>query len=300
VSTIRVLRTSKTTLSRTFYLDEVATPATGSVSVSITREDGSAVQSGTAAGPDASNAYSFTFQGSDVLDRLSVSWTATVGGDAIVLDQDTIEIVGGFFFSLGEARAIDTVFANTTRYPTADVIDVRVQTEDECEAICRQAFVPRFEREVLDGNPRDRHLRLKWPYLRKVRALSVNGVAWDSTKVAAIGKDRLGVVRPGVNWWWFFGGEFGSYWPWGVGNIVIEYEHGWDRPPTDIVRGAKLRWKSLMFERKSKSPLPERTERLQTSEVGVVSLAVESQWSTGIPSTDACYARYPSPRPDFG
>jgi hypothetical protein len=300
MTTLRVLRTAKATLTRTFYLDEVPTPATGSVTVSITREDGTSVQSGSATGPDASNAYTYTFTGLDVLDRLIVSWALTLGGDAIVLDQDVIEVVGGYFFGLSEARTIDSTFTNTTRYPTADVIDVRLQTEEECEAICRQAFVPRFERETLDGHPNIRHLRLKWPHLRKVRSLTVDGTAWDSTRLAAVGADRLGIIRPGLDWYWWFGGGYGSVWPYGVGNIVVEYEHGMDRPPTDIIRAAKIRWKALMFERKSRSPLPDRSERLQTSEVGTVSLATESQWSTGIPSVDAAYSRYPSPRPDFG
>lgn len=300
MSTLRVLRTAKTTLSRTFYLDEVATSATGVVTVTITREDGTVVQTGNATGPDANQVYTFTFNGSDILDRLPVSWALTVGGDALVLDQDVIEVVGGYYFGLSEARQIDTTFTNITRYPTADVIEVRTQVEVECENICRQAFVPRFERERLDGHPQQRHLRLRWPYIRKVRAVTVNGVAWDQARVDAIGPDRLGIIRPGTEWWWFWGGGFGSVWPWGIGNIVVEYEHGQDRPDPDIVRGSKLRWKSLMFERKSRSPLPDRSERLQTSEIGVVSLASESQWSTGIPSVDAAYSRHPSPRPGFG
>lgn len=296
---MRVLRTAKTVLSRAFYLDEVATPATGTVSVSITREDGTTVQSGAATGPDANNVYSFLFNGSDTLDRLNVAWSATVGGDAVILDQDVIEVAGGFYFSLGQARSIDTVFTNTIRYPTQDVIEVRIETEDECEAICEQAFVPRFEREVLDGHPHQRHLVLKWPNLRKVRALSVNGVAWTPTQLAAVGADRLGCIRPDSSWSWFWGIGSG-FWPYGVGNIVVEYEHGLDRPPTDIVRGARQRWKALMFERKSRSALPAQAERTQTTEQGVVSLATPTQWTTGIPSTDAAYARHPSPRPDFG
>jgi hypothetical protein len=287
-----------------FYLDELPTDATGAVTVSITRENGSAVQSGSATGPDASHAYTFTFQGSDTLDRLTVSWAATVGGDAVVLDQDVIEVVGGFYFGLAEARNIDAVFLNTARYPTADVVDVRRDTEDEAERICEQAFVPRFERETLSGRPREPHLRLKWPLLRKVRALTVGTTVWTSDQLTAIGSDPLGIIRPGRAWWWLGGidplYQYASYWPYGNGNIVIEYEHGMDRPPSDIVRGAKLRWKSLMFERKSRSPLPSQTERSQTTEQGVTTLAIEGQKSTGIPTTDACYSRWLSPRPDFG
>jgi hypothetical protein len=300
MSTVRVLRTAKTTLTRVFYLDEVPTSANGAVSVRITREDGTLVQAGDASGPDVDDAYSFTFNGSDTLDRLNVSWTMTLGGDPMILDQDSIEVVGGFYFGLAEARKIDSVFANATRYPTADVIDVRLQTESECERICRQAFVPRFERETLDGHPNVRHLRLRWPNLRKVRALSVNGVPWTDDRLALVGADRLGIIRPGNDWYWWFGGGYGSVWPWGVGNIVVEYEHGLDRPPAEIVQAAKLRWKSLMFERKSRSPLPDRSERLQTSEVGTISIASPGLWTTGIASVDAVYQGYPSPRPDFG
>lgn len=303
MATIRVLRTAKTTLSRTFYLDEVATDASGSVAVAITREDGTAVQSGNATGP-VSDVYSFVFQGSDVLDRLIVTWSGTFGGDAIVLDQDVIEVVGGFYFGLSEARSIDSVFGppnGSTRYPTADVIDVRTETENEAERICGQAFVPRFERETLSGRPHDRHLRLHWPNLRKVRAVTVNGTAFTSDQLTALGPDPLGILRPARSFWWFWDDRnYGSWWPYGQGNIVVEYEHGLDRAPVEVVRAAKLRWKSLMFERKSRSPLPDRSERLQTSEVGTVTLATPTQWTTGIPSVDAVYARYSGARPGFG
>ena len=297
---LRVLRTAQATLSRVFYLDEVPTAAQGTVVVTIEREDGTVVQSGTAVGPAADESYTYTFTGSDVLDRLTVTWAASVGGDTIALDQDLIEVVGGFYFGLAEARNVDSVFQNTARYPTADVIDVRTQTEAECEDITRQAHVPRFERETLSGHPSIRHLQLKWPRLRKIRALSVDGVAWTDDRIALIGPDPMGIIRPGNDWYWWWGGGFGSVWPYGIGNIVVEYEHGLDRPSVDVVAGAKLRWKSLMFERKSRSPLPERSERLQTSEVGQVSIASETAWSTGIPSVDAKYARHMSPRPDFG
>lgn len=287
MSLYRVLRTAKATLTRTFYLDEEATDASGSVGVSVTREDGTVVQATTATGPDAGHGYAFTFQGSDTLDRLILSWTATVGGDAIVLDQDVIEVVGGFFAGLGEIRGFDQVFTNTTRYPTQDLIDRRVEVEDEFERICGQAFVPRFERETLSG-PFDygRPLKLRWPRLRKVRAVTVNGTVWAGSAVDAFGPDPLGLLR-------YDGG-----WPYGVGNIVVEYEHGLDRPPTDIRRVFPLRMKSLLLS--SKSPLPDRAERIATTEIGLVTLAVAGEDRTGIPEVDAALARHPSPRPRFG
>lgn len=293
MSQIRVLRTAKTTLTRTFYLDEVPTDATGNVVVTIEREDGTAVQSGNATGPVA-NVYSYVFNGLDVLDRLTVSWAATVGGDAIVLDQDVIEIVGGFYFGLAEARAIDTIFttpAGLLRYPLDDVKEVRLWTEDEAEQICEQSFVPRFERETLTGIG-DRPLRLKWPWLRAVRALLVDGVAYSPTELTALGTDPLGLIRPRFCW--------PPVYVTGPGNIVVEYEHGLDRPPPDMLRATKTRWRSLMFERKSRSPLPDRSESFTRTEVGLVKYGQETPRTTGIPSVDAVYGRHPSPRPEFG
>lgn len=299
MSELRVLRTSKATLSRSFYLDEVATGATGPVTVAITRLDGTAVESGTATVGGDGVTYSYTFGGRDVVDRLAVSWSATVGGDAVILDQDVIDVVGGFYFGLSEVRQIDPVLTNATKFPTSTLIQRRIEVEDECEEICRQSFVPRFCRETLSGSPHTRHLRLKWPNLRKVRSLSVNGVAWTQDQLDAVGPNPLGTIRRSQSWGWFYGTpEYEPAWPWGQGNIVVEYEHGLDSPPATIVRGAKLRMKSLLLQ--NQSPLPDRAERLATTEVGVVTLATESLWSTGIPSVDACYAKYPSPRPDFG
>jgi hypothetical protein len=286
VGIVRVLRTAKTTLSRTFFLDEAPTDATGPVTVAITREGGTPVQSGTASGPTAEHVYSFTFQGSDVLDRLAVTWQATVGGDVIVIDQDVIEVVGGFYFGLAEARAIDVVFANANRYPTSDVIEVRMQTEDEAETITGQSWVPRFERETLTGFG-DRPLRLTHPWLRGVRAMEIGGEPVDPVDLAGIGADPLGLIRD-------------VEWPYGQGAVVVEYEHGRDRPTPDMVRAAKTRWRSLMFERHTRTPLPDRSEAFTRSEVGLVKYGQETADMTGIPSVDAVYQRHPSPRPEFG
>ncbi len=283
----RVLRTSKATLTRTFYLDEGAVDASGSVSVSVTRWDGTVVQGPVTASGPVDHAYSFTYDGSDVLDEVTVTWTATVGGDAIVLDQDVIQVVGGHFLGLGDLRnKIDPVFRNAERYPTQDLIDRRIEVEDEFERICGQAFVPRFAVDHLSGTGRAGPLPLKWPNLRLVRAVTVGGTALAVDAVAEFGRDPLGLLRRDAGW------------PYGTGNVVVEYEHGMDRPPPDIARVFKLRMKSLLLT--TKSPLPDRAERLVTTEVGPVILARPTAYSTGISEVDAALDRWPSPRPGFG
>lgn len=290
MSVYRVLRTAKATLTRAFYLDEVATDASGSVSVSVARLDGTVIQGPlVATGPDADHSYSFTFDGRDVLDELTVEWSATVGGDAIVLDQDVIQVVGGFYLGLGDIRnKVDPVFKNTERYPTQDLIDRRLEVEDEFERICGQAFVPRFCREVLSGPRWDTApLKLTWPRLRRVRAVTVGTTVLDQDALDAFGADALGLLR-----------RSNGAWTYGTGNIVVEYEHGLDRPPADIARVAKLRLKSLLLA--SKSPLPDRAERIATTDIGLVQLAIATKETTGIPDVDAALARWPSPRPGFG
>lgn len=289
MAVIRVLRTVKADLGKAFYLDEVGTPATGAVTVSVTRLDGTVVDAATASGPGVGNVYTYAFPGRDVVDELLVSWSATVGGDAVVLDQDVVQVVGGFFFGLAEGRAVDSALSSTSKYPTADLIEQRVATEDECERICGQAFVPRFAREVLTGFG-NAALVLKHTRIRAIRSVSVNGQAWSAGQLAGVGFSDAGVAY--VSSGWAAGITSGSR------NIVIEYEHGLDRPPPEIIRGSKMRFKSLVLS--GRSALPDRAERLVTVEAGTVLLASPSAEKTGIPEVDAIYGRYPSPRPGFG
>ena len=282
---LRVLRTAKATLTRTFYLDEVATGASGSVAVTVTRLDGTVVESGSAVGPDVTNSYGYTFGGRDVLDELIVTWAATVGGDAIVLDQDRMEVVGGFYFGLAEGRAVDPALSNTAKYPTADLIERRNETEDEAERICGQAFVPRFARESTLGAGRT-WLALKWPLVRAVRAVTVGSTVFGSSELAALTVSESGALT------------LPREWPSGT-KVVIEYEHGWDRPPIEVARAARLRFKSLVLE--GRSALPDRAERVVTqTDSGTTVYGSPSVDKTGIPAVDAVYARYPSPRPGFG
>lgn len=288
----RVLRTSKATLTRTFYLDEEATSASADVTVSATRWDGTVVQGpDTATGPDADSGYTWTFNGLDVLDELTLTWSATVGGDAIVLDQDQIQVVGGYYLGLSDIRSkIDPVFKDTTRYPTLDLIDRRQEVEDEFERICGQAFVPRFAVETMSGATvrTDAPVKLGWTRLRKVRAVVADGVSLGQDALDLMIGNRLGLIRDrGL-----------SAWPYGATTITVEYEHGMDRAPSDIVRAFKLRMKSFLLA--ARSPLPDRAERIATTDIGVVQLAIARKDATGIFEVDAALERFPSPRPGFG
>lgn len=291
MSTLRVLRTAKATIQKTFYLDEVATGATGSVGVAITRLDGTAVESGNAGGPDASNVYTYTYGGRDVLDELVVTWTATVGGDAIVLDQDLIQVVGGFYFSIAEGRAEDSALSNATKFPLATLLNRRIEAEDRCEEICEQAWVPRFRRAMVNGTG-STALMMPDPLIRSIRAVTVSGTVFSPAQVAAIGFSDSGMIYLSQGW---IPGV-----PTGLKNITIEYEHGRDRPTPGIRHAALLHFKSLCLE--GRSNLPDRAERAVTVDAqgGSVVYGSPTPGKTGIPTVDAAYGAVPSPRPGFG
>ncbi len=291
MTTLRVLRTAKATLTRTFQLDEEVEGASGAVVVSITRMDGTAVQSGNATGPDADGGYTFTFQGSDVLDELRVSWAATVGGDAIVLDQDVIEVVGGFYFSLSQGRATDPALADMTKFPTARLRERRDQVEAECERLTGQAWVPRFRRATLTSTGRTA-LVLPDPMIRAVRAVTLNGSAMSPGQLAGVGFNEIGLLYLSSGW---TPSTLG-----GTGNVVVEYEHGHDRPDPDLVEAARLRFKSLCLE--GRSNLPDRAERQVQVDAngGTVVYGSPNAEKTGLPAVDAVYGRLADARPGFG
>lgn len=288
MTTFRVLRTAKATLSRSFYLDEVATDATGNVVVTVLRLDGTVVHGPVnAAGPGADHEYVYDFPGRDVLDELVVQWALNIGGDAIVLDQDLIQVVGGFYFSIAEGRAQDRgTLGDTTKYPTADLVVRRNETEDECELLTDQAWVPRFARAVVSGRGRS-YIALPHTMIRAVRSVKVGSYVFTVPELAKVEFSDAGLLT------------LPNEWPSGGRNITVEIEHGHDRPPNDIVRGAKLRFKSLALE--GKSALPDNAERVivTTEQSSTVFRAATSE-TTGVPAVDAIYGRHPSPRPGFG
>lgn len=299
----RILRTQAVTLSHVFDPDEVPTGATGSVGYSLNRLDGTVVTAGNATGPDENQSYYFTYAGSATLDRLTLVWTATVGDDVLTLDQDRVEVVGGHLFGLAEARGYDKLLANNIKYPTTLLKTTRNEVEDEAESICECAFVPRFERELLDGTG-EASLRLMWPLTRVVRKVSVTNtfgdplVDFDADQLLRVAPGDDGVLRLDSGFFWTASNwTWGAFWPLGRRNVLVEYEHGLDGPPPSMNRAGKQRLKSLLLE--ATAALPDRAEGVAITDTGTVVRRPDAD-STGIPAVDAIYARQPRYRPSFG
>jgi len=274
VSLVRILKTAQQTLTHVFKVDEVATDITGDCTATLKRLDGTTVNSATAGHP-ALGTYTYVLPAQANLDVLTLDWSGTLAGASVSV-RDYVEIVGGFIFGLDEGRAAHSGLASLVVYPPALLAQKRIAVEQECERICRQAWVPRFERELLSGTGTSR-LAVSRMMLRAVRAVSVGGAAWSAPDVAAVAvSDHGTLTRAG-----------GAVWPVGVGNIVVEYEHGNDYPPEDVKDAAILRLRSKAGQ--NTSSVPDRATSFTIAEGGVYRLSTPGPEKTGIPEVDGPY-----------
>jgi hypothetical protein len=275
MSLVRMMVTSKVTVTHVFKADEVPTDAAGNVTATVLRLDGTSVASGTAThGAAGSGAYSWDVTRA-VLDSLTLDFSGSVGGSTVTA-RDYVEVVGGFLFDLGDARSDLGIPASVT---SAKLAQKRIEVEQECERICRRAFVPRFAREVLSGNGTER-LALKNTEIRTIRSVIVNGTAVTGTDLTAINYSDSGVLtRPD-----------GVLWPAGVKNVVVEVEHGWDYPPEDLRDAAMLRLRSMLP--RARSGVPDRATSFVNDNGATYRLSLPTKDTTGIPDVDGTYAKY--------
>lgn len=284
VAVIRALITSPTTLTRSVFVDEILTDASAGMLVTVRRLDGTIVAGPTAASHLSTGRYSYDLPGQANLDHLDVSWVGSVGGGTVTL-TDRVEIVGGFFFGLAEARASDSSLADVSRYPTPMIANVRTQVEMECERICGWAFVPRFERRTFPGTGSNR-IFLPVAKLRALRGITIH--QWPGAPEVVASMANISVDP---------GGEIvrhdGGIFPYGYSNIVLEYEHGHDFPPEDLKEKAMYRLRSLL--NLTRIGVPDRVSSYSTPDGATYRVTLPSRGKTGIPEVDAVYCRYEAP-----
>lgn len=235
--------------------------------------------------PVVDGVCSVVVPGQPVLDELTITWSGVVGG-ATVVDVDLLEIAGGTYFNLAAARRADPDLEDPARFTTADLRTARTEIEVEFERICDRAFVPRYRRVVLDG-PDDDRLILPNADIRRIRSASVisspggSPVALTTDELAALvvnAGDRT-VTRAG-----------GVLWPAGIGNLVVAYEYGLDRPPPDLKRVAMMRLRSRLGLQRT--GIPERAMSWTASNGDSYRLSIPTAYRTGVPEIDAVLDSY--------
>jgi hypothetical protein len=214
----RVVRGRSFTLSKTFYSDGVVATVTGTPTLAIVRSDGTTVTttavSGSGVGPFTATV---TAANNALLDTLTVTWTATIGGQANTY-IDAVEVVGDTLFGIADALAI---------MPTAtaaQIADARTIAETEIEAQLGYALVPRFTLEKLTGRWLN-NLRVRNEYVRAIRSATVNTIALSAPQVALLSFDRNGFIS-GYEWGSLVTGQWMT-----LNNVTIGYEYGLDYPP---------------------------------------------------------------------
>lgn len=289
----RILRTASSVLEHLFDVDETATDSTTPVTVAVTDANGTSVVAGTATSAGAGTGrYTLALAGQPLVALLTVAWSATIAGAAVV-ETDTVEIVGGFFFTLREGRASDSSLSDTGKYPTAKLIAKRLETEQECEEICDRAFVPRYGRAVLDGTGTSELLLAGDNDIRSIRAVRVASRVGETFVALTPGElARLTVTRDRV-----LLRTDGAIWTEERSNVIVEYEHGLTVPPEDLRLASMTRFKSRLNI--DKTGVPARALSYTTGDGTNYRMSIPDAYRTGLPDVDAVYARW-SLRSDTG
>lgn len=268
------------------FLDQdgdLAEPA-GTVTVGIVDEAGATVvAAGTATttGSTGVRTYTLSAAATSTTRNLVATWT-----NGTTSTTTRTEVVGGYYASVRTIRESDPVLEDPRKYPAAQVVAARRAVEREFEDFCAVAFVPRYRRVRLDGTGRteivlpDSELRT----VRSVREYDSDGnfEAYTAPELATIPASRSGVaVRTD-----------GELWEKGRSNVVVEYEHGYDRPPTDVLEAFFLRVRDVL--NRSNRGVPDRATTFTSDVGGTYSLLVAGRGGsiTGIPDVDVVLKRY--------
>lgn len=217
----RILRDTQAQPEVTFYVGTTATNADAAVTVDIFRGDGSvfATDAATTKPPATTGLYRYTLAPQATLELFTLQWEGTFGG---VVQRITtqVEVVSGYVVSLADLKAESGMGTKTD----AQLAETRQWFEDLAESYCGVAFVPRYARELLDGDGTF-ELELAHPYPRSVLSCKIGGVAQTGTATWDLYEEGM-IVR-----------DTGSF---AVGrrNVEIIYEHGFDAAPSDIREAA--------------------------------------------------------------
>lgn len=268
----RVLQNTPATISETWYQgDAIADP--GAVTVTVTRDDGTQLATGSAAPgtsplPTQARTFQLTATHTSLLDYLTVTWQSATLGSLTT----RIEVVGDFLFTIADMRKR---LPDATLYPSDDIAAARTWAETEIENACGIAFVPRYGRETLNGSGAQR-LEPKWPRIRTLRGAVVDGVPMSTA-------DLAGVV---VELERFLTRPYGYWRPW-VSNVLIRYEHGLDSPPPGITAAAIELARYKLINDAGQATIDPRADRVITED-GTITLGLAGiNGRFGIPTVDA-------------
>lgn len=171
------------------------------------------------------------------LDKLLVTVTATV--DSLATKQVVaIDVVGSHFCTIGALRE-EPKLDDKSRFPDALIAEIRDEVESYVEEAAGRSFVPMFgsERHIGDaGNT----LVLRHNAVRELVSVTVDGTAQSLTNFELLLGDQLHAKG---------GFPFLNAEP-----VVVNLEHGEDRPPVKLVREVKKAIRGELLSRGAQAP----------------------------------------------
>jgi hypothetical protein len=201
----------------------------GVPAITLTKPDGTAgpasgtVTNLTGAGTDGQ--YSFVAPAQAEVTWLDYTATGTIGGQPQTL-RGRVEWLGATLFNLARLRQLRVANATpfsetaTSLFTDAQLMAERTAVLDEFTEALGFSPVPRLAREIhSSGNGYG--VQLDQRMQPRLISVSVGGVA---QLVAGYGITSTGVLRS------VSGYLPGSAIPYGYGNVVVEYVHGWEQP----------------------------------------------------------------------
>jgi hypothetical protein len=274
----RVLRNTAANIQATFALDGVPTDAVGTVTVTVTRADGTVIVNAQAADKPAGTTgvyqYPLTPTHTALLDTLTATWTGTISGVAQTV-QTVVEVAGGFAFSVAQARSVRPL-DNATTYTTARIVEMRTLVEDALERELGYALVPRYSLDWLDyfaGGSAWGEIPLR-PYTTAVRTLTIDGVAATGMTLR-----RPGTVTPTLRYTTGF-----ARWS----DALVGIEHGQPVTEAEATQAALTLAKTWLVS----GPVDDRTTALATED-GTFTLSTPGRGGSifGVPQVDSFVQR---------
>lgn len=271
----RIVAGRSATLTHTFYVNGVpADPSPDSATVTITRENGTAIvtDSPTAEAGTGIVTYTLTPAQTALIDVLAVRWKATFSAQLQQFD-DVLEVRGDSLFTVADARNIKPL-DDTTTYPTSTIVAARVLAEMALEDECEIPFAPTYFNAILDGNGQtDLMLPLARPLT--VTAATIGGTALTPSDLGLYPDGRV---------------YYSARWLFGRRNVEITGTYGYATPPARVSRACLLLAKRFLVD----SPISDRATSLITEDGATQFLVTAGvrQAVFDIPECNAVVARY--------
>jgi hypothetical protein len=235
-------------------IDGTGEPANpGTVTVTVTRADGTVIVTGGATGgaTTAARTYALTAAQTATLDRLTAQWIVS----SVVLATTEIDVVSAPWFSNAELRAAEISVASTSDFTAATITTARLQAEAFLERACNRRFVPGYDYITIPGNPSSK-LILPGVDIRTIRSAALyddpSSTATETlsaTEIAAIPDSPSGVIER-------YSGTWDARW------VKIGFEHGMIAPPLDMKRAAMLLCRHVLH--KPTTHIPDNATSMQS------------------------------------